>query len=64
MRHNHIHHGRDVGIFTFDNGRVGGGWVELCEVGDGWSWVGWIKFGRVWWGGEGVSGKDRVGWGG
>lgn len=23
MRRNHIHHGRDVGVFTFDNGRVG-----------------------------------------
>lgn len=23
MRENHIHHGRDVGIFTFDNGMVG-----------------------------------------
>ena len=22
MRRNHIHHGRDVGIFTFDNGLV------------------------------------------
>ena len=22
MRRNHIHHGRDVGIFTFDNGMV------------------------------------------
>lgn len=22
MRRNHIHHGRDVGIFTFDNGNV------------------------------------------
>lgn len=22
MRENHIHHGRDVGIFTFDNGMV------------------------------------------
>ena len=22
MRYNHIHHGRDVGIFTFDNGMV------------------------------------------
>lgn len=22
MRNNHIHHGRDVGIFTFDNGVV------------------------------------------
>lgn len=22
MRDNHIHHGRDVGIFTFDNGMV------------------------------------------
>lgn len=22
MRHNHIHHGRDVGVFTFDNGLV------------------------------------------
>lgn len=24
MRENHIHHGRDVGIFTFDNGMVSG----------------------------------------
>ena len=24
MRRNHIHHGRDVGIFTFDNGMVCG----------------------------------------
>ena len=23
MRNNHIHHGRDVGVFTFDNGLVG-----------------------------------------
>jgi hypothetical protein len=25
MRRNHIHHGRDVGIFTFDNGMVRNG---------------------------------------
>ena len=30
MRKNHIHHGRDVGVFTFDNGLVGRSW--LCVV--------------------------------
>ncbi|KAJ8308160.1 hypothetical protein KUTeg_013034, partial [Tegillarca granosa] len=28
MRRNHIHHGRDVGIFTFDNGLTGGVYVH------------------------------------
>lgn len=31
MRENHIHHGRDVGIFTFDNGMVCGLFRKLVE---------------------------------
>lgn len=30
MRENHIHHGRDVGIFTFDNGMVCSNFRKLC----------------------------------
>lgn len=30
MRENHIHHGRDVGIFTFDNGMVSGENFLIC----------------------------------
>jgi F-box protein 11 len=29
MRKNHIHHGRDVGVFTFDNGLVSVRWNTL-----------------------------------
>lgn len=34
MRENHIHHGRDVGIFTFDNGMVSVFLRFLCH----WYW--------------------------
>ncbi|XP_046688713.1 F-box only protein 11-like [Homalodisca vitripennis] len=30
MRRNHIHHGRDVGIFTFDNGLVSSTVLWMC----------------------------------
>lgn len=29
IRRNHIHHGRDVGVFTFDHGMVGGKELRL-----------------------------------
>ena len=32
MRRNHIHHGRDVGIFTFDNGMVSIVFVYIYTV--------------------------------
>lgn len=49
MRRNHIHHGRDVGIFTFDNGmvRARGGWLGTGEMVRGWvSGVGGMASGR------------------
>ena len=32
MRRNHIHNGRDVGIFTFDNGMVSNAFQEMSNV--------------------------------